>query len=64
LGKGKVRDLPMISCQGQTVKTKGSDGTLPTAIFKQIFISHARSYAIINPTQVRREIAVVAKLSQ
>jgi predicted aspartyl protease len=64
LGKGEVREIPMMSCQGQTVKSKGSDGTLPTAIFKQIFISHAGSYAIINPTPVRREIAVIAKLSQ
>jgi predicted aspartyl protease len=64
LGKGEVHEIPMMSCQGQTVKPKGSDGTLPTAIFKQIFISHAGSYAIINPTQVRREIAVIAKLSQ
>jgi predicted aspartyl protease len=64
LGKGKMSDLPMISCQGATVKPKQSDGTLPTAIFKQIFISHAGSYAIINPTQVAGEIAVVAKLPQ
>jgi hypothetical protein len=64
LGKGEVREIRMMSCQGQTVKPKGTDGTLPTAIFKQIFISHAGSYAIINPVQVRREIAVIAKLSQ
>jgi predicted aspartyl protease len=60
LGKRKMSDLPMVSCQGQTVKSKESDGTLPTAIFRQIFISHAGSYAIINPTQVAREIAAAA----
>jgi hypothetical protein len=64
LGKRKMSAHPMISCQGQTVKPKESYGTLPTAIFTQIFISHAGSYAIIDPTQVASEIDVVAKLPQ
>jgi predicted aspartyl protease len=65
LGKRKMSGLPMVLCQGAAVKpSKESDGTLPTAVFKQIFISHAGSYAIINPTQVAREVDVVAKLSQ
>jgi len=69
LGKKTISNLPMMSCQSTTVKTKESLGTLPTAVFKQIFISHAGCYAIINPTrvhptQVPEEMAVVANLSQ
>ncbi len=51
LGKGPVNYLPMVRCQDATVKLKDCDGILPTAIFKQIFISHAGSYAIINPAK-------------
>ena len=67
LGKGTESHLPMESCQSATVKPKDSEGILPTAIFKQIFISHAGSYAIINPARrlnVAREIAVVTPLSR
>jgi hypothetical protein len=62
LGKETVSDLPMVSCQGASVKANGSEGLLPTAIFKQIFISHAGSYAIINPAKrssVPAELAIV-----
>jgi predicted aspartyl protease len=52
LGKGTVSDLRVMSCQSTSVKPQDSDGLLPTAIFKQVFISHAGSYAIINPTHV------------
>jgi predicted aspartyl protease len=67
LGKGTVRDLPMVSCQGASVKTNGSEGLLPTAVFKQIFISHAGSYAIINPAKrssVPAELAIVTPWRQ
>ena len=69
LGKKTTSNLPMMSCQSTTVKTKENHGTLPTAVFKQIFISHAGGYAIINPTRVNPipvpgEMAVVANLSQ
>jgi len=67
LGKGTVSDLPMKSCQSATVKPKDSEGILPTAVFKQIFISHAGSYAIINPAKrckVPQEMAAVTPLSQ
>jgi hypothetical protein len=67
LGKGTESHLPMKSCQSATVKPKDSEGILPTAVFKQIFISHAGSYAIINPARrlnVAREIAVVTPLSR
>ena len=55
-------ELP--KCQSET---GGQQGILPTGIFKQIFISHAGSYAIINPIQsgnVPREVAAVAPLLQ
>ena len=69
LGKKTTSNLPMMSCQSTAVKTKENHGTLPTAVFKQIFISHAGGYAIINPTRVNPipvpgEMAVVANLSQ
>ncbi len=67
LGKGTVIDLTMVSCQSSRVKPEDSKGVLPTGIFKQIFISHAGSYAIINPIQsgnVPREVAAVAPLPQ
>ena len=66
LGKGTVSDLPMVSCQGASVKANESEGFLPTAIFKSIFISHAGSYAIINPAKhasVPAELAIVTPWS-
>jgi hypothetical protein len=50
----------MVSCQGASVKANGNEGLLPTAIFKQIFISHAGSYAIINPAKRSSVAAAVA----
>jgi predicted aspartyl protease len=67
LGKETVNDLAMVSCQGASVKTNDSEGLLPTAIFKRIFISHAWSYAIINPARrsnVAAELALVTPWSQ
>jgi predicted aspartyl protease len=67
LGKETVSDLPMVSCQGASVKANESGGFLPTAIFKRIFISHAGSYAIINPAKrssARAELAIVTPRSQ
>jgi predicted aspartyl protease len=56
LGKGTVTDLTMVSCQSARVKPEDSKGILPTGIFKQIFISHAGSYAIINPPHVLEKL--------
>jgi predicted aspartyl protease len=67
LGKMAVSDLPMVSCQGASVKANGSEGLLPTAIFKRIFISHAGSYAIINPAKrssVPADLAIVTPRSR
>jgi predicted aspartyl protease len=67
LGKETVSYLPMVSCQGASVKASESEGLLPTAIFKQIFISHAGSYAIVNPAKrssVPAELAIVTPGSQ
>ena len=64
LGKGTIRNLEIVNCQTATGKPKDLEGILPTAIFKQIFISHAGSYAIVNPTRVPGETAVVTLLSQ
>ncbi len=67
LGRGMVSNFRMLRCQSDTVKTQDHTGVLPTAIFKQIFISHAGSYAIINPSQrcnATREMAAVTPVSQ
>jgi hypothetical protein len=67
LGKGTVRDLAIMRCQTVTVKPSDAEGILPTAIFKQIFISHVRSFAIVNPTprcDVALEMAALTPLSQ
>ena len=45
----------MVSCQSATVKPPAAEGILPTGIFKQVFISHAGSYAIVNP-KTRRNV--------
>ncbi len=67
LGKRTVRDLAIMRCQTVTVKLSAAEGILPTAIFKRIFISHARSFAIVNPTprcSVALEMAAVTPSSQ
>jgi predicted aspartyl protease len=67
LGKGMVSNLPMVSCQSATVKAQASEGILPTGIFKQVFISHAESYAILNPQKrgnIPLEMAALTPLSQ
>jgi predicted aspartyl protease len=51
LGKATLRDLPVANCPSAAVRPKDSVGILPTAIFKQIFISHAGSYIIIDPAE-------------
>jgi predicted aspartyl protease len=66
-GKTTMHDITMLACQTPTVSERDHDGNLPTAIFKQIFISHAGSYAIVNPAQRKpglQEIAVVTPLSR
>jgi predicted aspartyl protease len=52
LGKGTVSDLPMVSCGSASAKPPDCEGILPTAIFKQVFLSHAGSFAIINPIHI------------
>ena len=62
LGKRRLGDLTILNCQSALVKPQDREGILPTAIFKQIFISHSGSYAIIDPTRrlnTPQEIAVV-----
>jgi predicted aspartyl protease len=41
------------ACVSGTVQPGSQEGILPTAIFRQVFISHAASYVIINPTGSR-----------
>ena len=60
-GKTTLRGLTLLTCQSVTKKDRDEQGLLPTAIFRQIFISHAGSYAIVNPAKRPRtqELAFV-----
>jgi predicted aspartyl protease len=67
LGKEIVSNFRTLRCQSETVKPQDRRGILPTSIFRKIFISHAGSYAIINPSQrsnVPQEMALVTPVSQ
>jgi len=47
------KDVQYAACLSVTVQPGSQEGILPTAIFRQVFISHAASYVIINPTASR-----------
>jgi hypothetical protein len=56
-----------VSMQSATVKPQDSQGILPTGIFRQVFISHGGSYAILNPQKrgnIPLEIAAITPLLQ
>ena len=60
-------ELTLVSCQSASVNPNDHEGNLPTAAFKQILISHAGSYAIVNPAKSNRapqEIAAVGPLAR
>ena len=61
-GKTSMRGLTLLTCESAAARAQ--DGLLPTAIFKQIFISHAGSYAIVNPAKRKagQEIAAADPL--
>lgn len=46
-------EVAFAACVSGTVQPGSHEGILPTAIFRQVFISHAASYVIINPTGSR-----------
>jgi len=46
-------EIVVATCVSGTVRPGSHEGILPTAIFKQIFISHAGSYVIVNPVRLR-----------
>jgi hypothetical protein len=47
------KDVEFAACVSGTVQPGSLEGILPTAIFGQVFISHAASYVILNPTGSR-----------
>ena len=57
-GKTSMRGLTLLTCESAAARAQ--DGLLPTAIFKQIFISHAGAYAIVNPAKRPRAAVLVA----
>jgi predicted aspartyl protease len=65
-GGVSVGSLDLVACQSATANRSDHEGNMPTAIFKQIFISHAGSYAVVNPAKraPSQEIAVLTPLAQ
>jgi hypothetical protein len=53
-GKLTLRGVQAVSCKGASADKFDVDGYMPTYLFKQILISHTRSYVVANP--VRRSI--------
>jgi predicted aspartyl protease len=51
-GKSTVSGLPQLTCLNNSTTTRPYQGVLPTALFKQIFISHSGTYALINPKRL------------
>ncbi len=59
--------IRLVSCQVPVRSGRDHEGNLPTGIFKQLFISHAGSYAIVNPgksKQAAQEIAAVIPMER
>jgi predicted aspartyl protease len=48
-----VSEVDVATCVSALVRPESTEGILPTAMFKQVFISHAASYVIINPAVSR-----------
>lgn len=44
------KDVEFAACVSATMQPGSQQGILPTAIFRQVFISHAASYVILDPT--------------
>ena len=63
LGKGMARDFAMVSCDGKTATPRDKYGILPTALFQQIFISHAGAHVIIDPAKRSRVPVVIAAVT-
>ncbi len=61
-GRASVNDVALVACQSDAKKPSDHDGTMPTSLFPQIFISHAGSYAIVNPKK-RAHVTQVAALT-
>jgi hypothetical protein len=58
-------DLPateVFSCGNTTREVVDTDCLLPTQLFKQIFVSHANSYIIVNPKKDSRKLQELADI--
>jgi hypothetical protein len=49
IGSNVLPNTDVLACQNMTREVSDVDCLLPTSLFKQILISHAHSYIIINP---------------
>lgn len=54
LGRTTTPKMKMMSCLKSPAAVSDNDGTLPTFLFKQLFIDHAHGYVIFNPIMLRK----------
>jgi hypothetical protein len=60
IGGTSLPTAEVFSCGNITRKATDTDCLLPTYFFKQIFISHANSYIIVNPQKTSRKLQELA----
>jgi hypothetical protein len=60
LGGSAFPATEVFSCGNMTRKVADTDCLLPTHLFKQIFVSHANSYIIVNPKKDSRKLQETA----
>jgi predicted aspartyl protease len=54
IGRGTFGGINLVACNGMTRTEMDTDGSLPTCVFHQLFISHQGGYVIANPHQTRK----------
>jgi hypothetical protein len=60
IGGTSLPGAEVFSCGNMTRKVADTDCLLPTHLFKQIFVSHANSYIIVNPKKDSRKLQETA----
>jgi hypothetical protein len=60
IGNSTFRGTEIFSCGSMTRKVADTDCLLPTRLFKQVFVSHANSYIIVNPKRESHKLQELA----
>jgi aspartyl protease len=50
-GRTSVNEVVVVSCNTARAEALDNEGSMPTHIFKQILISHANKYVVVNPVR-------------